>query len=93
MTKLCAVLMALALAVCMCGCEQGSVLKEVYSISPAALSDETRSILNALGDDTVFFDYKVSAEVRSFAIDIWMCENGVWMSCRRAWRFSKAGAI
>lgn len=80
MKKLCVLLLALVLAACMCGCEQVSAMKETYSIAPASLSEETRSILNALGDDTLFFDYKVSTDVCSFSLDIWTCMDGVWTS-------------
>lgn len=80
MKKICVLLLWFILAVFMCGCDQTSIMKEVYSIAPASLSEETRSILNALGDDTLFFDYKVSADVRSFSLDIWTCMDGVWKS-------------
>ena len=78
MKKIWVLLLLPVLVVCMCGCEQISTMKEAYSIAPASLSEETRSILNALGDDTLFFDYKVSADVRSFSLDIWTCTDGVW---------------
>lgn len=50
----------------------------VYSISSADFSEETTQVLNALGDNIAFYDYRVDSSVKSFSVDIWLCENGVW---------------
>lgn len=71
-------ILLLLTALLLCGCEKE--LAERYTISEAKLGKEAQQILDALDDEVAFFDYSVDSTVKSFSVDIWICEDSVWNS-------------
>ena len=48
-------------------------------IAPSELSQETRDVLAAIGDETVFFDYQVDGTVQSVNFRVLVYEDGEWV--------------
>lgn len=78
--RIAALLLAALLLCLLPACGAGEAERENY-IEPAELSEETREILKAIGDETVFFDYAVDDDlIRSVHIDILVYQGGKWIS-------------
>lgn len=78
--RIAALLLAALLLCLLPACGAGEAERENY-IEPAELSEETREILKAIGDETVFFDYAVEDDIiRSVHIAILVYQGGKWIS-------------
>lgn len=76
-----AALLLAALLLCLLPACGGGEVEQASFIEPAELSEETREILKAIGDETVFFDYAVDDDIiRSVRIDVLLYQDGKWVS-------------
>lgn len=75
-----AALLLAALLLCLLPACGGGEVEQASFIEPAELSEETRGILKAIGDETVFFDYTVDDTIRSVYIDVLLYQDGKWIS-------------
>lgn len=75
-----AILLTLVTVTLVIACTAAQRKPEGMTLRSAAFSKETQLVLNALGDDTLFFDYTVDDTIRSMTVEIWRKEAGEWAS-------------
>lgn len=79
MKRLLACLMLLLSLLALTGCrkkpEPGAM-----TIAPAVFSQETQDVLRVLDQEIAFYDYTIDETIKSYAVALWLCENGTWTS-------------
>ena len=54
--------------------------KDTMIIKPSEFSEETKQVLNLLEEEIIFFDIIVDETIKSSTINVWIYENGQWVS-------------
>lgn len=68
----------LVLLLVLAGCVQE---REEMVLQPTEFSQETADVLNLFGEEVAFFDYCIDDRVKSYSIDVWVCQDGKWTKC------------
>ncbi len=48
------------------------------NISPSRFSDETQKVLKIFDDEYAFFDISVDDSVKSYSVNLYTCNDGIW---------------
>ena len=76
--RACLVIAILFLLSLFSSCSMGEKTQEMC-VTPSEFSQETRDVLAAIGDETVFFDYQVDGTVQSVSFRVLVYEDGEWV--------------
>lgn len=75
MKKLVCLLLTLALAAGLCGCEPGLGPMELRAVP---VSEETRQVLDLLDDALTLWEYRLNDGSYTMMVDLWVCQDGRW---------------
>lgn len=73
--KLFLLVLTLALAAGLCGCEKGL---EPMQLQAAPVSEETRQVLDLIDNELTLWEYRLNDGTYTMVVDLWVCQDGRW---------------